>query len=323
MRKKRSLREKLFNSVEKRLRSVITIFNLFIFFPKKFNEFQKYDNLKLYIDSEELFLNNIDILNGKYLRYDVILNYMGIKGIEEKNDKYLKVIEKLISQTELEKKIKEKNERQPLLISNGEKILKDEVFKLSMALYKGKKRVYVKYDFQKKHKANYDFNWLKNNFNQNDIEIILREYNNLRKKFYPQTNMLIWAPAHKYLNKIKKEISTKSYITKEVILEFGTKNELKYFLEEVYCSGNNVFGRVQKKWDRIKDEELKIIVLWVETNLSKREKGFLIEMVELKKRIRSKIRKRMKNYVFDSVIHMGGNRNEIKKLDEILNQYIK
>lgn len=323
MRKKRSLRKKLFNSVEKRLRSVITIFNLFIFFPKKFNEFQKYDNLKLYIDSEELFLNNIDILNGKYLRYDVILNYMGIKGIEEKNEKYLEIIEKFISQTELEKKIKEKNEKQPLLISNGEKILKDEAFKLSMALYKGKKRVDVKYDFQKKHEANYDFNWLKNNFNQNDIEIILREYNNLRKKFYPQTNMLIWAPAHKYLESIKKEISTKSYITKEVVLEFDTKNELKHFLEEVYCSGNNVFGRVQKKWDRIKDEELKIIVLWVETNLSKREKGFLIEMVELKKRIRSKIRKRMKNYVFDSVIHMGGNRIEIKKLDEILNQYIK
>lgn len=246
MEKKRSLKEKLFNSVEKRLRSVITIFNLFMFFPKKFNEFQKYDNFKLYIDSEELFLNNIDILNGKYLRYDVILNYMGIKGVEEKNDKYLKIIEKLISQTELEKKIKEKNEKQPLLISNGEKILKDEAFKLSIALYKGKKRVDVKYDFQKKHEANYDFNWLKNNFNQNDIEIIMREYNNLRKKFYPQTNMLIWAPAHKYLNKIKKEISTKSYITKEVILEFETKNELKHFLEEVYCSGNNVLAEYKK-----------------------------------------------------------------------------
>ncbi|MCS5422313.1 MULTISPECIES: hypothetical protein [Psychrilyobacter] len=320
--RKKSLREKLFNSLEKRLEKLITIFNLFIFFPRKFNDFQRYDNLKLYIDSEELFLNNIDVLNGRYLRYDVILNYMGIKGIEEKNDEYLKIIENFINKKELEKKIKEKNEKQPILISNGEKILKDEVFKLSMALYKGKKRVDVKYDFRKKHEADYDFNWLKNNFNQNNIEIILEEYNNLRKKFYPQTNMLIWAPAHKYLKNIKKEISTKSYITKEVVLEFDTQNELKQFLEEVYCSGNNIFGRVQQKWDRIKDEELKIIVLWAETNLSKREKGFLIEMVELKKRIRSKISKRMKNYVFDSVIHMGGNRTEINELDEILDRYI-
>jgi len=322
-RKKRSLKEKLLNSLEKRLENLITIFNLFVFFPKKFNEFKKYDNLKLYVDSEELFLNNIDISNGKYLRYDLILNYMGIKGIEEKKDNYLKIIEKFIDEEELEKKIKEKNDGQPLLISKDEKILKGEVFKLAMALYQSKKIIHVKYDFQTKAKNNYDFNWLKNNFNQNDIKVILHEYNNLRKIFYPQTNMIVWAPAHKYLKNIKKEISTKSYITKEVILEFETQSELKDFLEEVYCSGNNIFGRVQQKWDRIKDEELKIIVLWAETNLSKREEEFLIEMVELKKRIRKKIRKRMKNYVFDSVIHMGGTKKEIDELDEILNRYVK
>ena len=44
-RKKRSLKEKLLNSLEKRLENLITIFNLFVFFPKKFNEFKKYDNL--------------------------------------------------------------------------------------------------------------------------------------------------------------------------------------------------------------------------------------------------------------------------------------
>ena len=247
---------------------------------------------------------------------------MGIKGVKEKNDKYLNIIGKLLNQKELEKKIREQNHENPILISNNEKLLKDEVFKFSMALYENKERVHVRYDFQNKDEVIYDFNWLKDNFNQNEIKIILEEYNFLRKRFYPQTNILIWAPAHKYLDEIKKEISKKSYITKESLLEFKTQKELKDFLEEVYCSGNNIFGRVQQKWDRIKDEELKIVVLWAETNLNKKEKGFLIEMVELKKKIRNRIKRKMKNYVFDSVIHMSGNIDEVEELDEILEKYL-
>ena len=323
MNKKRTLRKKALTSLKKRLESIIINFNMVLFFPKKFKEFQKYDNLKLYIDTEKLFLNNIDIKNGKYTRYDIILTYMGIKGIKEKNDKYLKIIEKFIYRGELERNVWGKINNNPMLISNDEKILKGETFKLSMALYEQKEKVEVKYNFQKNFKGNYDFDWLKENFNQNNIDIILEEYNNLRKRFYPQTNMLIWAPAHKYFDEIKKEISKNSYITKETVLEFETQKELKHFLEEVYCSENEIFGRVQQKWDRIKDQELKIIVLWAETNLTKKEKEFLIEMVEMKKRIRSRIKRKMKNYVFDSVIHMGGNISEIEELDEVLSSYIK
>lgn len=320
---KRSKYEKFNNSLKKRLEGLSVVYNSFVFFPKKINEFQKYDNLKLYIDSENLFLNNIDISNGKFLRYDIILNYMGIKGIKDRNYKFLEIAKNFINIEMLEKELINNNNDQPLLISSSENIIEKDAFRLAVALYKKQKTLYVKYDLKEKSKVNYNFNWLKKNFSDDNIAIILEEYRILRETFYPQTNMIVWAPAHKYLKSIKNEISKKSYITKEITIEFKTQDELKHFLEKIYCGGNNVFGRVEQKWNRIKDEELKIIVLWVETNLNRREKGFSTDIVQLKKKIRNKIKKKMKNYVFDSVIHMGGNIGEILELNEVLDQYIK
>lgn len=311
---------KRFNKFQKKIKK---LHNKIYYFSNKFDEFQNFDDLRLYLSTEKLFLNNIDKKKYSYNRYDLIVTYMGIKGFFEDKVEAQNIYKKIYDYEHLKIKIANFSENNFITVDKNDQVIQD-IFSLAMHLYKKSKKVFVRYDFQSKENKIFNIQWLNYNFSKEEEKFIQQEYAYIRSNFYPFTNVIIWAPGINFFSSIKAMLLKHCSIIATKEIKFESKKELNLFLSMVYNNGNPIEKRVKLKYDRIKNEELKIIVLWLETNLTKMERNknhsnlYFYDLAILKKKIRNIISLKVKNYVFDCIIHISLNKKEIEELNQIL-----
>lgn len=316
------MNKKIIKNFNKLLKKIKKLHNKICYFSNKFDDFQNFDDLRLYLSTEKLFLNNIDKKN-LYSRYDLIVTYIGIKGFFENKIEAQNIYKKVYNYEDLKIKISNFSKNNFIIVDKNDRVIED-IFSLAMHLYKESKEVFVRYDFQSKGEKKINILWLDYNFSKEEEKFIKQEYAYIRSNFYPFTNAIIWAPGIKYFSSIKAMLLKYCSIIAIKEIKFENKKELNLFLSMVYNNGNPIEKRVKLKYNRIKNEELKIIVLWLETNLTKMERNknnsnlYFYDLAILKKKIRNIISLKVKNYVFDCIIHMSLNKKEVEELDQIL-----
>ena len=120
--------------------------------------------------------------------------------------------------------------------------------------------------------------------------------------------MIIWPPGYKYLNDIKLDVN-KFHKVKSLEIMKIDKNFFETFCFKVYQIDNASKNKILNKIDRLKYDEFNIGVLRVEI-----EKPVLVAqdalnyvrcktVNDLKIYIRNKYKDKIKNYVYDVIIH--------------------
>ncbi len=310
--------KKTINSFNKKFTKITSLFKLFSII----NKLQTTNEYKLHISVENLFLRNIDLSNGAFKRYDIIFYYIAIKEYYLDKNSRIYLPDSLISKEEFYRYLDNYNENNFIFIDSSENFDSHGAFHIAMSLYRGSSSIYVRYKCNEEFNIKFDEVWLTKNIIPTEIEKVKDCYNSTRKRFYPPTNIILWQPILKHYPTIKTTLEKSALIVKEEDIHFDSIHSFKDFLEDVYCRGEHLFGRVEEKFNRLKNEELVIKMVWLEFNKLELKKDknhselFFDEVVRIKKFIRGFYRYRIKNYVFDCLIHASLNTKEIKELNQ-------
>ena len=214
----------------------------------------------------------------------------------------------------------------PLKVDNQLKLV-DGSHRFSLILYHNIPKVSFIIEKNKKTNIYYGIKWFEENgFTKEEIEIILRKYEEIKTKFYSKFIGIIWGPEIEYKENIYEEILKMSNVKAVKTIkkiEFENEIEFENYVKGIYHIDDIENWKIEKKISYMKIYSLKICVFEVILDNPKYRKkainGKPISTVveNIKKEIRNKYKDKIKNYFHDILIHVGDNEEQSLYMEKI------
>jgi hypothetical protein len=276
---------------------------------------------------------------GEFNRFDTIVRYMAIEEYFNKNKigfaLYNKMQNKRGAQPGYEERfrtlIKSVNhngffDKYSIPIDSHGNLI-DGAHRLALAIYFDENLVQVKID-RSKFFTPYGMDWFRNNgFDNKECKLIMERKNNLFLKkglYFPVT---LWPPVQEHYDEIMSEISKSHQIITIRDLKF-TKNKFIPFCRELYSIDDIAKWKIERKIAFMQqDNNNNIRIFWIEIGDPKYRKkdsnGNDISQVmeDLKIKYREKYKVKVKNYVYDIILHAGDNYDHNIKMNLIYEKY--
>lgn len=287
-------------------------------------------------DVDKLFMyqyNNID-----FNRYDLIVRYLAIEYMYNKNDFGKSLYEKM--QLYRRGKVLTKNDwenfeklvksieinnydyNKPIYIDKNQ-FLKDGSHRLSVQLYFSNKYIPILMS-KRSFNINYDINWFKKYFNTDEIKIIENKLNNTIKDKELYFIVFLWSPVSEFFNDIKKDISKKYIIIEENL--YRLDNHLEEFVYDIYSTDDVTKDKIKLKLKKLSFKNNLVQAIKINIGNPKFRKklktntDISVVIEELKEFIRNTYKNKI-DYHYDNIIHISDNYNQTKELNKLLEKY--
>ncbi len=210
--------------------------------------------------------------------------------------------------------------RHPVMISPNGLIL-DGIKRLACAIFFDIKEIPV--IVQKNRESFYfDETWLNQNFNKNFSSKLMLIKNNIFKKYGLWSWIMVWPPAQPWFNDIDNELLKFGKIQWKKT--FNLKKSLPNFIRKAYSVDDIQKWKIELKISAIKNYEplIHIVALEIPSDSFRIKNDIYAYQsntsVLIKKLIRKKYGKKIPDYFYDIIIHIGDNHEHNSLINEFL-----
>ena len=299
------------------------------FFSRRFNK----TNL-LHKDCIQMIPTNLllskQIVDDKFNRLDIIVRIMALES-HSNNDNYginlykrmqlargassykdpWNIFKKLM----LSIKNNSFDYNSPILVNNNLHLV-DGAHRLACALFYNEILVPIK--IKNNYPVSpYSYDWFRlNNFNKKDLSDIgnkkLEIFNNNCIYF----EVVLWPSVYKYFDEIEQKISNKFEILSSI--NYSNINQFSSYVRSLYRIDDIKDWKVEMKINALSSYDKNIRIIRIELpspDFRRKSNGSLISSVveKLKSDIRSEYSRKIENYIYDIIIHIGDNYTHSKK----------
>lgn len=273
-------------------------------------------------------------LKSEFCGYDILLQYLTIKSIMNKNERLrsycIQLQHEIVGQeyTDFSKLIESFREkgflsRHPIPITRDGLIL-DRASRMACALYFDIPEIPVVIQ-QKNKKIYYNRKWF---IEHGSDEKFLMKLDNIKDDIFRKYGLWLWVtlwpPVSPWFNEISKKLS-KFTVKWEQSLHLG--KSLPDFVRQVYSVDDIEKWKVELKINAMREFEPKVHLLALDIpsdhfKLKKDAHAYQSKTaVSLKKWIRKSYRDKISNYFYDKIVHIGDNHEHNRKIFELLKEH--
>ena len=203
----------------------------------------------------------------------------------------------------------------------------DGSHRLAAALYFGAKMVPLKLN-RYKFNTDYSLNWFKkNDFSNEEISLIENKKNEIFYKNGIYFQIILWPPMQEYFDEIEEDIKRKYKVLNSYEIDFKNSDTFKNFVFSVYESDDIEAWKIEKKLEGFNNYSSIVKVIEIEiVNPRFRRKSLnnhdISQEVEaIKKEYRSKYSKKIKNYFYDIIMHIGDNYHHTREIAKAIRKF--
>ena len=273
-------------------------------------------------------------LKREFCGYDILLQYLTIKSIISKNEylqSYCNLLQHKIAGQEyadfskLIESFKEKGflSRHPISITR-EGLILDGIRRMACALYFDIPEIPIIVK-QKNKKIHYN----RKQFNKHcSDEKVLIKLDSIKEDIFQKHGLwsyvILWPPVSPWFNEISKKLS-KFTVKWEQTLHL--EKSLSNFVRQVYAVDDIKKWKVELKLNAMQEFEPKVHVLALDIpddhfRMKKDAHAYQSKTaVSLKKWIRKRYSKKLSNYFYDIIVHIGDNHEHNRKIFELLKKH--
>ena len=258
-------------------------------------------------------------------RMDIVVRYLAIEEYYGKNNYGFGLYEKMQKargQTvhniyrfkDLIKSINENgfSEESSILVDQNLQLI-DGSHRLACALYFNVKRIPIKID-PKISDIKYSIDWFEYvGFTKNELKIIEDKQKSILEEKGIFFVVTLWPPAQKYFDEIASELSDEYNILSIQDYTFENEHEFNSTIRGQYAVDDIESWKIEKKLQYMKSYNKKIRMLTLDIgdpkfrSKAKNNKPISIKVEEIKKKYRPKYSKKIDNYFYDIIMHIGDN----------------
>ena len=279
--------------------------------------------------------------NGTFNRYDAIVRLLAIENEFNLNDNgwdlYLKM--QTIRANSIKTSIDFKNDFKNLIYSVKEKgfdkkfpidttstgLLSDGSHRLACALYFDLPEIHLKKNKNDFSDVFYGLEWFeKNGFTEKETEQLFQRYESLRTANTTEFMALLWSPIVKHKEEVIKDVEQHYHIKEIKTIDFENDFEYAAFVKGMYAIDDIDDWKIEKKLKYMEPYPKKVTVILFEMDFPDYRKKTLNgkplskNVEKLKKIIREKYSKRIENYFYDIILHIGDNSAHTAHMNKIL-----
>lgn len=296
--------------------------------------------LNLYYDLPTLLSRQYR--KGSFNRMDIIVRYLFIENFYGKNnygfELYEKMQKKRVKKSYTSKMFEwliknienQGNKNDSPIILDQDLHLLDGSHRLACALYFNINSIPIKIHLSNK-PVFYGLNWFRaNGFSQRELELINIKKEELFRRFRLFFVVVLWPPIKDYFEELTRDISSKFKIISISDYFFNNDFEFNAVVKGLYACDDIADWKIQKKIEAMNTniDGKKIRMLCIEIDNPKfrikRISGKPISTVveKIKKEYRKKYKKKIENYYYDIILHIGDNYEYSRHMLKIVNKNI-
>jgi hypothetical protein len=277
---------------------------------------------------------------GAFNRMDIIVRYLFIEEFFGKNDYGFELYEKMQKRRGAIEHTSERfydlignieNNRfkddDPVILDQSLHLL-DGSHRLACALYFDINKVPIKLRFSNK-QVFYGLEWFRtNDFSKEELNLIDKKREELFEKMGIFFVVVLWPPIKDFFEEITSDISSDFKIIS--ISDYTVENNFEFnaVVKGLYACDDIADWKIQKKIETMNTCDKKIRLISIEISNPKfrikKISGKPISTVveRLKKEYREKYKKKIENYYYDNIIHIGDNYEHSKHMLKIVDKDI-
>ena len=272
-------------------------------------------------------------------RCDFACRYLAIKDYNDGNERGFELYEKMQNarigdgySKEAVAKFKEliqsykRNgyDKNSFIILDKNLTIIDGSHRIAMALYYNYSNI-TALILNKEVNVNYSFDWfMKNNFSYDEVKLINKTGNELRRNILTPFSCIVWAPAVEFYAEITKDLSMFGDVL-SVKKTVYSSEEYKNVVKTIYAIDDIESWKIDKKLEymaKYKSELISIDLLIDNPDYRiKTKTGLPLSRVGeyVKAAIREKYAKRINDYYFDIILHIGDNLYQSCYMRDVIN----
>lgn len=191
--------------------------------------------------------------------------------------------------------------------------LVDGSHRLACALYFNLKRISINTQLQPVN-IEYSIDWFKDaGFTEEELEVIRNKQKDIliEKEIY--SVVILWPPVQKYFDEITNELSNEYKVLSIRDYSFENKHEFVAFVKGQYAVDDIENWKIEKKLEHMNNYDKNIRILTLDIGdpkfraKAKNSKPISIKVEAIKKKYREKYSKKIENYFYDIIMHIGDN----------------